>query len=255
MTTEYLGDVRSELQTRSTRTTLDELKKKGLEQVRVIRSSQVLELIEKAVDRALERRGEAADPAARSALMQDSTKIFRDMLRTEMQQARGVDDKRNDEMRAQMEKHAGEMRGLLDQLAQKETQVSEARAKQAELDAELRVLRQRSQAGSPEDLLDELRALRKEIGKPQQAAAAPSSGAIEQKLQSLGAELTSQIERIGRKVGVAGAEETQADISGLFTSIPDLEGNLDAVEAKERKGSDVSDALARMKSLREKTGG
>ena len=254
MTTEYLGDVRSELQTRSTRTTLDELKKKGLEQVRVIRSSQVLELIEKAVDRALERRGESADPATRSALMQDSTKIFRDMLRTEMQQARGVDDKRNDEMRAQMEKHAGEMRGLLDQLAQKDTQVSEARAKQAELDAELRVLRQRSQAGSPEDLLDELRALRKEIGKPQLAAAAPP-GAIEQKLQSLGAELTSQIERIGRKVGVASAEETQADISGLFTSIPDLEGNLDAVEAKERKGSDVSDALARMKSMREKTGG
>ena len=74
-------------------------------------------------------------------------------------------------------------------------------------------------------------------------------------LQSLGAELTSQIERIGRKVGIAATDDAQADISGLFTSIPELESNLDAVEAKERKGSDVSDALARMKSLREgKTG-
>jgi hypothetical protein len=248
MATEYLSDVRTELQSRSTRTTLDELKKKGLEQVRVIRSSQILELIEQAVDRALARRGEAADPAARKELLQDSANIFRDLLRTEMQQGRAADDKRLSDMRT-------EMRGLLDQVAQKDAMVAEARAKQAELDAELRVLRQRAQAGSPEDLLDELRALRKEIGKPQPVAAAPT-GAIEQKLQSLGAELTSQIERIGRKVGIAATDDTQqADISGLFTSIPELESNLDAVEAKERKGSDVSDALARMKSLREgKTG-
>jgi len=243
MATEYLSDVRNELQSRSTRTTLDELKKKGLEQVRVIRSSQILELIEQAVDRALARRGEAADPAAKQALLQDSAQIFRDLLRTEMQQGRDAEGRRSEEIRA-----------LLEQLAQKEAQVAESRAKQAELDAELRVLRQRSQGGSPEDLLDELRALRKEIGKPA-APPAPATGAIEQKLQSLGAELTSQIERIGRRVGIASVEESQADISGLFTSIPELESNLDAVEAKERKGSDVSDALARMKSLREgKTG-
>ena len=238
MATEYLSDVRNELQSRSTRTTLDELKKKGLEQVRVIRSSQILELIEQAVDRALARRGEVADPATRQELMQDSANIFRDLLRTEMKQQRGSDDK-----------HAAELNRLQEQLAAKEAVVAESRAKQAELDAELRVLRQRAQAGSPEDLLDELRALRKEIGKPQAPAAAPT-GAIEQKLQTLGAELTSQIERIGRKVGIAATDDTQADISGLFTSIPDLESNLDAVEAKERKGSDVSDALARMKSLR-----
>ncbi len=250
MATEFLNDVRDELQTRSTRTTLDELKKKGLDQVRVIRSSQILELIERAVDRALERRGEVPDPAAKQELLQDSTQIFRDMLRTEMQQVRGVDEKRAEEIRTQMERHASEMRSLLEQVAQKDAQVSEARARQAELDAELRVLRQRSQGSSPEDLLDELRALRRDIAKTPETSA-PASGAIEQRLQSLGAELSSQIERIGRKVGVAAAEETPVDVTGLFTSIPVLESNIDAVEARERKGSDVSDALARMKSLRE----
>jgi hypothetical protein len=241
MATEYLNDVQNELQSRSTRTTLDELKKKGLEQVRVVRSSQILELIEKAVLRALAQRGEAADPAARQELMQNSANIFRDMLRTEMQQQRGAEDKRLEEMRA-------EMKRMNEILAQKDAAVSESRAKQAEMDAELRVLRQRSQGGSPEDLLDELRALRRDIGKG--PAPAQASGGIEQKLQSLGAELSSQIERIGRKVGIAATEDTQADITGLFTSIPELESNLDSVEAKERKGSDVTDALARMKSLR-----
>jgi hypothetical protein len=50
MATEYLSEVRSELNSRSTRTTLDELKRKGLEQVRVIRSSQILQMIESAVE-------------------------------------------------------------------------------------------------------------------------------------------------------------------------------------------------------------
>jgi hypothetical protein len=249
MATEYLSDVRNELQSRSTRTTLDELKKKGLEQVRVIRSSQILELIEQAVDRALARRGESADPAARQELLQNSAQIFRDLLRSEMQQGRAADDQRIDAMKSQMERYAAEMRALVDQVAQKDALVAEAKARQAELEAELRVLRQRSQAGSPEDLLEELRALRKEIGKQPAPAAAVG---LEQKLQNLGQELTSQIERIGRKVGIGAAEESPADISGLFTSIPELESNLDAVEAKERKGSDVADALARMKSLKER---
>jgi hypothetical protein len=244
MATEYLNDVRNELQSRSTRTTLDELKRKGLEQVRVIRSSQVLDLIEKAVERAFAKRGESADGPARAQLMQDSQQIFKEMLRSEMEQQRGT-----------------EVRAMQERLAEREAALAESRARQAELDAELRVLRQRASASSPEDLLDELRALRRDIGSSQATAAAPVQpaepavdGAIAKKLESLGAELSSQIERIGRKVGVGSTEETPVEIAGLFTSIPDLESNLDAVEAKERKGSDVSDALARMKSLRQGQG-
>ncbi len=263
MATDSFSDVRSELQSRSTRTTIDELKKKGLDQVRVIRSSQILELIEKAVDRALARRGVPENPAERQELLTDSTAIFRDMLRTEMQQQQGTAQRNFEELKARLEQDAVEMQALEQRLSQRDTQLSEALARQAELDAELRVLRQRSQAGSPQDLLEELRSLRKEIARPPApvAIAAPpvapaANGALEKSIQSLGAELASQIERIGRKVGVSSAaEESQAELSGLFQSIPELEGNLDAVEAKERKASDVSDALARMKSLRGSKGG
>ncbi|MBL8842354.1 MAG: hypothetical protein JNL90_12590 [Planctomycetes bacterium] len=258
MATEFLSDVRNELQSRSTRTTIDELKKKGLDQVRVIRSSQILELIEQAVDRALARRGAPERPGERQELLQDSTTIFRDMLRSEMQQQQGAAQKNFDELKQRLEQDAVEMRSLEERLSQRDGQLSEALARQAELDAELRVLRQRSQAGSPQDLLEELRSLRKEIARPPApvvvaapAPAAAPTGALEQRIQSLGAELASQIDRIGRKVGVTNvADDAPVELSGLFQSIPELEGNLDAVEAKERKGSDVSDALARMKSMR-----
>ena len=256
MATEFLGDVRNELQSRSTRTTLDELKKKGLDQVRVIRSSQILDLIERAVDRAFELRGAATPPEERAGLLKDSATIFRDMLRSEMEKQQGSAQKSLDELKERVGQGAQELRKLEERLAERDGQLSESRARQAELDAELRVLRQRAQAGTSQDLLDELKSLRKEIARPvpvavQAPAAAVESGAIEKRLQSLGAELASQLDRIGRKVGAASvAEEASVDIAGLFQSIPELEGNLDAVEAKERKGSDVTDALARMKSLR-----
>lgn len=259
MATEFLGDVRNELQSRATRTTLDELKKKGLDQVRVIRSSQILDLIEQAVDRALARRGGTAAPEERAGLLQDSAAIFRDMLRTEMEKQQGAAQKSMDDLKRRVEQGATDLGRLQESLVEREAQLAESQARQAELDAELRVLRQRAQAGTSQDLLDELKALRREIARPAPAAPAPaplpvpalpSAGAIERRLESLGAELASKIERIGRKVGVAPAEETAVDLNGLFQSIPELEGNLDAVEAKERKGSDVTDALARMKSLR-----
>lgn len=257
MATEFLSDVRNELQSRSTRTSLDELKRKGLEQVRVIRSSQILELIEQAVDRALARRGAAAEPAERQELLQDSAAIFRDMLRTEMQHQQGESQRQFQELKARLERGSAELASLQQRLGERDAQLADSQARQAELDAELRVLRQRAQAGSSQDLLDELRALRKEIARPavQEPPTAPvealAAGALEQKLQSLGAELSSQLERIGRKVGAsAAADEAPVELSGLFQAIPELEGNLDAVEAKERKGSDVSDALARMRSLR-----
>lgn len=254
MATEFLSDVRNELQSRSMRTTLDELKRKGLDQVRVIRSSQILDLIGQAVDRALALRGESPAPAEREGLLQDSAAIFRDMLRDEMAKQQGQAQKAMAELKTQLELGANELHQLEARLAERDAQLSESLARQAELDAELRVLRQRSQGNSSQDLLEELRSLRKEIARPAAAPAAPAApaeaGQIEKRIQSLGAELATQIERIGRKVGVAAADDAPVEISGLFQAIPELEGNLDAVEAKERKGSDVSDALARMKSLK-----
>ena len=244
MATEYLSEVRDELNSRSTRTTLDELKSKGLEQVRVIRSSQILQLIERAVDSALKRRGQKLGAQEREGVVADSSKMFKEMMEAQKQLA-----------------------AMQQEVADRDAALNEAQAKQAELDAELRVMKSRQSGGAPQDLLEELRSLRQEIqarpAMPAAAAAATGaggevSGAIAAKLASLGAELSSQIDRIGRKVGVASSEDEAptAELANMFaSSIPEVESNIDSVEAEERKGSDVSDALARMKSLRKGQGG
>jgi hypothetical protein len=260
MATEYLDDVRSELQSRATRTTLEELKRKGLEQVRVIRSSQILALIEQAVDRAMTQRGESPEDAVKRDVLQDSAQIFRELLRDEMKQGRGPEAERMSLMQTELQRRETELDSLRGRVAERDAQLAEARSRTAELDAELRVTRQRIQAASPQDLLDELRSLRKEISKPKGtepgAGGGPAAAAdLKRQIESFGAEISSQIERIGRRVGVGAAEETPTDLSGLFTSIPDLESNLDSVEAKVRKGSDVDDALARMRSLRKDSSG
>jgi Tfp pilus assembly protein FimV len=264
MATEYLSEVRSELNSRSTRTTLDELKRKGLEQVRVIRSSQILQLIEQAVDGALARRGERLPAHERDGVVEDSSKILKEMMRAEMATAHSVDQKKIDEMRRAMSEAQTQLAQMQQEVATRDAQLNEAQAKQAELDAELRVIKTRQSGSSPQDLLDELRALRQEIHtKPAAAAPAAAAGGegavgIADKLASLGAELSSQIDRIGRKVGVSSAEDEAptAELANLFaSSIPELESNMDSVESEERKGSDVSDALARMKSLRKGRGG
>jgi uncharacterized protein YhaN len=261
MATEYLSEVRSELNSRSTRTTLDELKKKGLEQVRVIRSSQILQMIERSVEVALAKRGANLSPKEKDGVVADSSKVLNEMMRAEMTTARAQDAKKIDEMRAAMS-------ALQQQVTAKEALIAEAAAKTAELDAELRVIKSRAPGSSPTDLLDELRALRQEIhakpSAPAPAAAAAgdpaTQGAIAEKLASLGAELSSQIDRIGRKVGVAassgGDDVPTAELASLFaSSIPEVESNMDSVEAKESKGGDVGDALARMKSMKKGKGG
>jgi len=260
MATEYLSEVRSELNSRSTRTTLDELKKKGLEQVRVIRSSQILQMIERSVEVALAKRGANLSPKERDGVVADSSKVLNEMMRAEMTAARSQDAKKIDEMRQAMT-------ALTQQVAAKEALIAEAAAKTAELDAELRVIKSRAPGSSPTDLLDELRALRQEIhAKPSAPAPAAAGagdpatqGAIAEKLASLGAELSSQIDRIGRKVGVAASTNDDvptAELASLFaSSIPEVESNMDSVEAKESKGGDVGDALARMKSLKKGKGG
>jgi uncharacterized protein YhaN len=260
MATEYLSEVRSELNSRSTRTTLDELKKKGLEQVRVIRSSQILQMIERSVEVALAKRGANLSPKERDGVVADSSKVLNEMMRAEMTTARAQDAKKIDEMRAAMS-------ALQQQVTAKEALIAEAAAKTAELDAELRVIKSRAPGSSPTDLLDELRALRQEIhAKPSAPAPAAAvagdpatQGAIAEKLASLGAELSSQIDRIGRKVGVAASTNDDvptAELASLFaSSIPEVESNMDSVEAKESKGGDVGDALARMKSMKKGKGG
>ncbi len=247
MSNEFHTDVRDELASRSTKTSVNELRDRGMKTVRVIRSSQILSLIESAVDRALVEHGLIPTDGDRAAVVASSQGFLRQMANGE-QPMGGIDP---EQQRRLLEAEA-EAEALKHQLAEREAELSQAEARSAELDAELRVLHQRAEAAAPDTLLEELKALRSDIqGVATQPAGGPAGeGELNDKIADLGKELGKELARIGRKVGIAPAEEAPADMSALFNEVPELESNLDTVAPKETKGTDVEEALKRMKSLK-----
>src|SRR5262245_41139191 len=67
------------------RTTLNDLKSKGMDSVKVIRAGKILELIEKAVDRALQELGQDSSFQDRQRLINESEKAFRELLKERTQ--------------------------------------------------------------------------------------------------------------------------------------------------------------------------
>ena len=227
---ELLSEVKDVLTSRACQTSLRELSDKGVQNVRVIRSSQIVELIREAVERAIAERGLDPDAGERQEIAEESHQIFRDMV----QQMRSGEQERTAEHRRHMQRAEGELEALREQVAQRDTELERARAETAELQAELRVLHQRQEAGGSDNLLDELKALRGEIAKASRGGGMRGGG------------------------GDGVADDLPSDLSGLFDQSPSMESNLESLETEERKGADVSDALAKMKSLRkgkDKSGG
>lgn len=230
-------EVRGELASRATPTTLNELKSKGLEKVRVIRSSQIVQLIEEAVDRALASRGIDADSIEREEVVAETQVHFRKAL--------------------DQQKVLEDVEDLRQTISEMQIALQGSEARNAEMHAQLLVQEKREEKANPDALLQELKALRSDIGggasmAPKEEGDAAGGGALEDAIKNIGDNLGREIERIGRKVGIAAVEETEADLSSLAEFLPDAldDTNMDCVNAEERKAADVSDAVARMKSLR-----
>src|SRR5262245_8982334 len=81
MQKDYLRVVKHALSEGAEKTTLTDLKSKGMDSVKVIRAGKVLELIEKAVDRALQDLGQDSAFQERQRLINESEKAFREMLK------------------------------------------------------------------------------------------------------------------------------------------------------------------------------
>jgi putative sterol carrier protein len=282
MTNQFLDSVKDQLATRSTRTTLAALQERGMQKVRVIRSSQILQLIEEAVDRALHEQGLLAGEEQRNQVLQASQEIFQGMMQGQMAptqamapgqdmapgqemvpgqmmmpgeaQQQAGDAELLEEYRARQELLEAENQQLRGEVSNRDLLVQEEQARSAELNAELQVLHTRQQSANPDSLLEELRLLRGEIGRGQgDDQGAQAAGVLEEQIANLGQQLGQEIDRISRKVGVAAKETAPADLSALFNrDDPELESNLENVQTEEHKGSDVADALAVMRSLKGK---
>ena len=228
-----------------------------MSRVRVIRSSAVLALIQEAVNRALSDRGlDDASDEERERLAEASQEIFQGMMSEQLNAVREESKQLLDEYRGRLQETEGRIQELECELTERDTALQAAQSRSAELTAELQVVRKREESAAPESLLTELRALRTDL-ENRPAAPAPAAAADDQvgdllqaKLDELGKELGGELARIGRKVGIANAEEAPEDLSSLFRNIEDVESNMDTLDAKESKGTNVDDALARMRRLK-----
>jgi len=251
MSGQLLSEVRDQLESRATRTSINELQKRGMRQVRVIRPSAVLQLIRTAVDKAMAERG-LSDSTEQEAVVDASKEIFQGLMGKEWDAQRGDTQTLLNEYRQQLEQTSKEVEGLRSQLTDRERALQDSQTRGAELNAELQMLHKRANADSPDSLMEELRTLRSELSERPAAVAAPSPE-VNNQLARLGEELGGQIEKISRKVGIAPVEDVPTDLSALFEGeeLP-LESNIDTLdlESNESKGTDVEEALARMRRLK-----
>ncbi|MFO0983889.1 MAG: hypothetical protein U1E76_19560 [Planctomycetota bacterium] len=77
---DYMRVVKHALTEGAEQTTLTDLKSRGMDSVKVIRAAKILELIEKAVDRALQEIGQDQALSDRQRLINESEKAFRELL-------------------------------------------------------------------------------------------------------------------------------------------------------------------------------
>lgn len=261
---ESVKDIKEALSARSRTATLDELRSEGRKRVRVIRSEHIAAMVSEAVHAAIEQSGLVA-PTEVTRLVEKSRLEFRAILKEreqEVERAREVEEK------------LGDCERELNELRQKYESASRALATAQD---ELSQLRGRPAAAVPHaapagatapsgDLLmsmvQEMANLKanlmqrdaQERAPAAPAAAAPGAADFTAAIEKLAGSLNDRIEKIGKKMGVSAAVESDAplDFGGLFKDdgSKTLESNMDNIEVKQKSGGGIAANLARLKKLK-----
>ena len=256
---ESVKDIKQALSARSRTATLDELRNEGRKRVRLIRAEHVAAMISEAVNVAVEQSGLVA-PAEVSRLVEKSRQEFRSILKEreqEVQRAHDVEEtlaERETEL-ADLKRQLGELGETLaktqEQLAQVRGSVTEPAAAPGP----------GASPGASGDLVMSLvqemanlkaNLMHREAQERAPAAAAPAAD-FSAAIEKLAGSLNDRIEKIGKKMGVSAAVESDAplDFGGLFKdSDKSLESNMDNIEVKQKAGGGIAANLARLKKLK-----
>lgn len=264
---ESVKDIKEALSARSRTATLDELRSEGRKRVRVIRAEHIAAMVSEAVNAAIEQSGLVA-PAEVTRLVEKSRQEFRSILKEreqEVQRAHEIEDT------------LAERDGQLAELQKKYEAASLALAEAENALAELRsdapsaprtapsamsATAQPAVAGAPSgDLLmsmvqemANLKASLMQREAQERAPAAPAGVDFTAAIEKLTGSLNDRIEKIGKKMGVSAAVESDAplDFGGLFKDDggSSLESNMDNIEVKQKAGGGIAANLARLKKLK-----
>lgn len=260
---ESVKDIKEALSARSRTATLDELRSEGRKRVRVIRSEHIAAMVSEAVHAAIEQSGLVA-PAEVTRLVEKSRQEFRAILKEreqEVEHAREVEEKLGDcerELNELRQKYEGTSRAL----AAAQDELSQLRGRPAGAPQAAPA----SAAAPSGDLLmsmvQEMANLKASLmqreaqdrGPTPNAAAAPGAVEFTAAIEKLTGQLNDRIEKIGKKMGVSAAVESDAplDFGGLFKDdgSKTLESNMDNIEVKQKSGGGIAANLARLKKLK-----
>lgn len=244
---ESVNDIKEALSARSRTATLDELRSEGRKRVRVIRAEHIAAMISEAVTAAVESSGLVA-PTEVDRLVEKSRQEFRSILKEREQEVQRAHD-------------------IEETLAEREAEIADLKASLEAANADLATLRGSgtrapvaNASGAPSgDLLmsmvQEMATLKANLMQ-RDAQPAPAAGAADftAAIEKLTGSLNDRIEKIGKKMGVSAAVESDAplDFGNLFKDDggKTLESNMDNIEVKQKSGGGIAANLARLKKLK-----
>jgi len=247
---ESIHDVKEAISARSRTATLDELRDRGREQVRVIRAEHIAEMISEAVQRTVEEAGLLPQEEV-DALVERSREEFKDVVR-------------------EREEQASEMEELRHRLDDSRSEVEILKARIAELEGHAAP----SGAGDPGaaaagmggaeamvlKLMEEVATLKAQAGQggavpaaTGAAPAAPGANDLTNALAQITGALNDRLDKFGRKMGISSAVEADdVKFDSLFSDADTagIESNIDDVKVKQKKGGGIGANLERLKKLK-----
>ena len=263
---ESVKDIKEALSARSRTATLDELRSEGRKRVRVIRAEHIAAMVSEAVNAAIEQSGLVA-PTEVTRLVEKSRQEFRSILKEreqEVQRAHEIEDT--------LAERDGQLAELQKKYEAASLALAEAESALAELRADAPSAPRMVQGATPNtaqpaagapsgDLLmsmvqemANLKASLMQREAQERAPAAPAGVDFTAAIEKLTGSLNDRIEKIGKKMGVSSAVESDAplDFGGLFKDDggSSLESNMDNIEVKQKAGGGIAANLARLKKLK-----
>lgn len=225
------------LAAKSTTTTLDELRKKGKQQVKVIRATDIAAMITETVYRVLQDTDMLSDED-REHFVERSKVEFAKVVRVRRQEA------------AEHEAREQQLHQVTEELARVSQELTDARSGGAPAPG--------GEAPSSDLLMrmmSEMADMKAQLAT-QPAGGAPATGdaaGMAAALEKISSSLDSRLDKMGRKMGISSAVEgSEVKYDSLFNddSEANLESNMGDVQVNRKTGGGIAGNLERLKKLK-----
>ena len=240
-------EVMASLEAKARQKSIDDLKAKGKTKVKVIRAKDIANLIQQAVQRALQDSDMLPQEQV-DELVEKSKAEFRDLQR-KWQQHEQTDHEKDREIQE-----------LRSQLAEAQQALSAAQSAAQGAPAAGGEAAQAAPAGIDPNtmmlkMMEQLMDLKTQAAAPVQApqGGGSSEDALASKLDAIVGSLDKKLESFGKKMGVSAASDTgEVDLGNLFDSSMDveMESNMDTVELEKRESGGIAANLERIKKMK-----